>query len=196
MSFNETARFPLQIALGAQGGPEYTTNIITVDNGFESRTAVWSASRLKFDIGTRPMTKADTDALIAFFRSVKGRAYGFRFRDWSDYQATTDNGGFTAIAGATYQMVKTYASGSLSEVRSISKPVAGTVSVSGSGVYSIDYTTGILTVASGAAPTAWSGEFDVPVRFDTDTMQLDAINKNGESLLIQWGQIPILEVRV
>lgn len=195
MSFNESARFPIGIAFGAQGGPEYLTDVVIVDSGRESRNSIWAASRLKFDVGMRPMTKTDTDALIAFFRSVKGRAHGFRFRDWSDYQATVSNGGVALISGSNYQMVKNYASGSLSEVRNIAKPVTGTVSISGGGVYVVDYATGIITVTSGAAPTAWAGEFDIPVRFDTDHMQLDVVDKNGGGLLIQWGQIPIIEVR-
>lgn len=195
MSFNESARFPIGIAFGAQGGPEYLTDVVIVDSGRESRNSIWSAARLKFDVGMRPMTKPDTDSLVAFFRSVKGRAHGFRFRDWSDYQATTANGGVTLISGSNYQMVKNYASGSLSEVRTIAKPVSGTVTISGGGVYTVDYTTGIITVTSGAAPTAWAGEFDIPVRFDTDAMQLDVVDKNAGGLLIQWGQIPIIEIR-
>lgn len=38
----------------------------------------------------------------------------------------------------------------------------------------------------------WSGEFDVPVRFDTDEMQIEAVGYDVNS----WGSIPLVEVRV
>lgn len=38
----------------------------------------------------------------------------------------------------------------------------------------------------------WVGEFDVPVRFDTDTLQVSIEHYNG----LSWGQIPIVEIRV
>lgn len=191
MSFNESAIFPRTIAFGAQSGPEYNTRVIIVNSGFESRNAEWSLARLKFDVGLRAMGKVDTDALIAFFRSVKGRAHGFRFRDWSDYQASTANG-VLIPAGAAQRLAKSYAVGSLNELRPITKPITGTVTVTGGGV--VDYTTGIVTGAATGA--VWVGQFDVPCRFDTDLMQLDALDNSQSEIVFQWGHIPIIEIRV
>lgn len=190
MAFNETAVFPRNIAFGAQVGPEYQTTVVVVNSGYESRNADWQTARLRFEVGMRPMRKADTDALIAFFRSVKGRAHGFRFRDWSDYQAKSGEGVVVPVVGGGYRLAKRYASGGLTELRPISKPVAGTLAVSGG---SVDYTTGLV---SGGAGVTWTGEFDVPCRFDTDRMELEAIDKSQGEILFQWGQIPVIEIRV
>jgi uncharacterized protein (TIGR02217 family) len=189
MSFNESARFPLQIAFGAQGGPGYSTNIVPMDSGFESRNVNWSASRAKYEVGLRAMGKADTDALLAFFRVVKGRAHGFRFRDWSDYRVGAGEG-IVIQTAAGLQLAKLYASGDLQEARPISKP-AGTVILSAG---TVDYATGLVT--GGSLSSTWTGEFDIPVRFDTDEMKLDAIDKSQGDILFQWGQIPIIEIRV
>jgi uncharacterized protein (TIGR02217 family) len=192
MTFNETAIFPRNIAFNAHVGPEYQTTLTIVNSGFESRNADWQAARLKFDVGMRPMKKVDTDALIAFFRSVKGRAYGFRFRDWSDYQATSATGVLVAVTGGGYRLAKKYGAGSMIEIRPITKPVSGTVTIAGGGT--VDYATGLVT---GASPTTtWAGEFDVPCRFDTDRMELEAIDKSAGDILFQWGSIPIIEIRV
>lgn len=43
----------------------------------------------------------------------------------------------------------------------------------------------------------WTGEFDVPARFDTDQMAIQVVDKSrGGELLAAWESIPILEVRV
>lgn len=190
MSFNESAVFPRKIAFGAQVGPEYQTTVVIVNSGYESRNADWQSARLKFDVGMRPMRKVDTDALIAFFRSVKGRAYGFRFRDWSDYKVADGEGIVVPVLGGGFRLAKKYTSGDMTEIRPISKPVTGTVILSGG---TVNYATGMV---SGGASTTWTGEFDVPCRFDTDRMELEAIDKSQGDILFQWGSIPVIEIRV
>lgn len=192
MSFNSTARFPLNIAFGAIGGPRYQTSIAPVNSGREYRNADWTSSLGKWEVGMRPMRKADTDALIAFFRAVKGRAYGFRFRDWSDYQVTAGQGVVIQNPDGTLQLAKQYISGSLIEYRPIATPVQGTVVMTGGGT--IDYITG--QVVGGSTSNTWTGEFDIPVRFDTDELHLDAVDKSQGEVLFQWQQIPIVEIRL
>jgi uncharacterized protein (TIGR02217 family) len=123
-------------------------------------------------------TQTQLDELIAFFRARKGKAYGFRFKDWTDYKVTGQLIGTGDGAIKTFQLIKRYSSGGVVEVRTIAKPVAGTVHIYKDGVeqlsgWSIDVTTGIVTFttapAAGVAITA-DFELDVPVRFDTDHM--------------------------
>ena len=156
MAFIETPRFPENISYGAMSGPEYQTNVIVVNSGYESRNINWQQARAKYDVGHKGRSKADTDALVAFFRSVKGKAHGFRFKDWTDFQVALANGRTLKQPGLKFQLQKLYASGILSELRTISKPVAGTVSVqrngvtvssgTGAGQYTLDTTTGKLTL--------------------------------------------------
>ncbi|KVO11714.1 DUF2460 domain-containing protein [Burkholderia ubonensis] len=151
-TFLESPRFPDKIAFGAIVGPTYSTVVSTVYSGRESRIVAWGQSKINFEVGLRAMTAADTATIDAFFRAVKGRAYGFRIKDWTDF---TDNGAGVLIAQSTpglYQMGKLYTQGALSETRTITKPVAGSISAIlngstlSSGV-SVDSTTGLVTIS-------------------------------------------------
>lgn len=198
-TFHEV-QFPPKIAYGASGGAEFNTSITTTFSGFEQRNVNWQKARGRWDVSTGLKSKADMDALQAFFRARFGKAYGFRFKDWSDYQAVgqtlgTGNGSLTA-----FQLNKTYTSGGNSYVREIKKPVSGTVKIylnsvlQGSG-YSVDHTTGVITFSSapGAGVIVSSDfDFDVPVRFDTDTL---AVRADGPGFFV-WDAIPIVEIRL
>lgn len=199
MAFKESSTFPECISFGAIGGPGYQTDIVVVNSGFESRNVNWAQSRCRWDVGHRGRAPADTMTLISFFKEMKGRAHGFRFKDWSDYTATISNTTMTLISGTTYQLARAY-DAALTEVRPITKPRSGIV-VYKNGVdvtadTTISTTAGTVTWNT-AAPTGgdvlkWSGEFDVPARFDTDQMQMEIVDKN----IYSWGSIPIVEIRV
>ncbi len=115
--------------------------------------------------------------MIAHFHVVKGRAYSFRFKDGQDFDAADQ--AMVQITPTVWQIVKRYNRSGYEHVRTITKPVAGsvTVKISGSPVTpaAIDTQTGRITFASapGSAPTA-SFQFDVPVRFDTDSLPVQA----------------------
>lgn len=190
--FIESPRFPEKISYGAVGGPEYSTDIVVVNSGFESRNQNWSQPLAKFDVSHGVKTQDELNVLVAFFRNVKGRAHGFRFKDWTDYRVTEGQGVFSYNINGNLQMQKAYTSGANTDYRWISKPVAGTITLGGTGSYTINYATGEVTVNSGADPTGWTGEFDVPVRFDTDTMRTTI----EQYRIFSWGQIPIVEIRV
>jgi uncharacterized protein (TIGR02217 family) len=146
--------------------------------------------------------------VVAFFEARNGRLYGFRWKDWGDYKsclpsgtpAPTDQGIGTGDGSTTaFQLLKAYASGAQAWIRSITKPVAGTVSVALDGVtqasgLSVDTTTGLVTFViaptNGVAITA-GFEFDVPVRFDAD--QLDVTHDIERLGTIT--SIPMIEVR-
>lgn len=198
MSFHET-RFPDNIAYGVSGGPEYATTIVITASGYESRNVNWSQARGKWDAASGLKTQAQLDTLIAFFRARKGRAYGFRFKDWSDYKVAGQAIGTGNASNKNFQLVKTYTSGGVTETRTITKPVVGSVKVYLNGVqqlsgWTLNSTTGVVMfgVAPGntVAVTA-DFEFDVPVRFDTDKMEISIEQYN----LNQWAGIPIVEIR-
>jgi uncharacterized protein (TIGR02217 family) len=72
VSFHDVS-FPDAIARGATGGPEYSTDVVTVASGFEQRNQNWSAARARYDIGTGIRTREQMAEVIAFFRARKGR---------------------------------------------------------------------------------------------------------------------------
>jgi uncharacterized protein (TIGR02217 family) len=199
MAFVET-QFPTDISYGATGGARYSTDIVETFGGWEQRNINWSEARGQWNVAHGVKTPAQIATLIAFFRARRGRAIGFRFKDWADYAATaqiigTGNGSQTA-----FQLVKSYTSGGVTVDRTITKPVAGTVHVFKDGVeqmsgWTVNTTTGVVTFTSAPSSSvvvSATFEFDVPARFDTDQIDL-----NMESLGVSsWQSIPIVEVRV
>jgi hypothetical protein len=87
MAFHEI-QFPNDIAYGATGGPEFATSVVATASGYEQRNINWSAARGRWDVASGLKKQTQLDTLIAFFRARKGRAHGFRFKDWTDYKAT------------------------------------------------------------------------------------------------------------
>ena len=199
MGFVEV-QFPQDISYGSSGGPEYATDIVISQSGYEQRNVGWEQARARYNVAHGVKTKTQLDALIAFFRARKGRAYGFRFKDWTDYQATGEVIGTGNGVVMQFQLVKHYTSGSVAEARVIKKPVSGTVQIYANGTLqtsgvSTDTATGIVTFtsppASGVTVSA-NFQFDVPVRFDTDRLSATL-----ESYGIQsWLDISLIEVRV
>lgn len=158
MSFIETPTFPLLPSYGASGGPEFKTEVVQLNSGWEQRNPNWNEARSRYTIAL-PLQAADLATLIAWFRSVRGRAHGFRLRDWTDYQCDVTTGRVGAGVGSglpTYQLFKHYTAGSLSSDRTISKPqylaaialyrnaVLQTAGA-GAGNYALDTTTGVVT---------------------------------------------------
>jgi ribosomal protein L3 len=127
MSGFHEVRFPDNIAYGATGGPEFATTVVATGSGHEKRNVNWSEARGRWDVASGLKKQAQIDELIAFFRARRGKAYGFRFKDWTDYKATGQLLGTGDDAQTQFQLVKHYPSGSVIEVRTITKPVAGTV---------------------------------------------------------------------
>ncbi|MES2983903.1 MAG: DUF2460 domain-containing protein [Pseudomonadota bacterium] len=199
MGFVET-QFPPDISYGSSGGPEYATDIVASQSGYEQRNINWEQARARYNVAHGVKTKAQLDTLIAFFRARKGRAYGFRFKDWTDYQASTEAIGTGNGLLTQFQLVKRYVSGSVTETRTVTKPVSGTIQIYKNAVLqttgiSVDTTTGVVTFAAAPAAAAAitaSFQFDVPVRFDTDKLSatLEAYGIHS------WLDIPLIEVRV
>jgi len=199
MSFIET-RFPDDISYGSSGGPEYATDVVSTESGYEQRNINWEAARARYNVAHGVKTQAQLDTLIAFFRARKGRAIGFRFKDWADFQGIGVALGTGTGAQTQFQLIKSYQSGGVEEVRTITKPVAGTVklylnSVLQTSGVSVDTETGLVTFSSppgSGVAVAADFEFDVPVRFDTDRLSasLDAYGVHS------WHDIPLVELRV
>jgi len=95
--------------------------------------------------------------------------------------------------------VKRYASGAHSWTRVVAKPVTGTARIALAGVeqpsgWSVDAATGVVTFsgAPGAGVAITAGfEFDVPVRFDTDVLDVTLDLERLGSIT----SIPLLEIR-
>jgi uncharacterized protein (TIGR02217 family) len=193
MSFVEV-QFPSDISYGATGGPMFLTDVVATVSGHEQRNSKWSQARARYNVASGVKTETQWQALIAFFRARRGKAVGFRFKDWGDFKAV--NQPLLLLGGTQYQLVKQYVSGAVVSERIISKPVAGTVKLYRNSIlqasgWSIDTTTGIITTSLTGTLTV-DFDFDVPVRFDTDELALSLDSFNAGS----WNNIPLIEVRV
>jgi uncharacterized protein (TIGR02217 family) len=185
--------FPNAVARGATGGPGFSTTIVSMASGAEQRNALWANSRGKWDISTGIRTREQMQAIISHFYIAQGRAWSFRFKDWNDYEAT--NVVTVKLSDQVYQLVKRYNIGGHEHVRNITKPVNGTVVVKVGGTVVtpvIDYLVGQLSfgTAPSSVPTA-SFDFDVPVRFDSDDLPVQA-NAWDQQIV---SEINLVEVR-
>jgi uncharacterized protein (TIGR02217 family) len=186
--------FPLDIALKSAGGPERKTDIVSVGSGVEERNARWAHSRRRYDAGYGVKTLAALLTVVAFFEERRGRLHGFRWRDRLDHSSAAPEVAITPLdqaigtgngTAATFQLVKTYGSIYAPYARPIGKPVAGSVRVAVAGTevtagtaFTVDPTSGVLTFLAGHIPAAGAAItagflFDVPVRFDTDYLEVD-----------------------
>lgn len=173
MAFQDV-RLDTAISYGFVGGPEFSTRIVPMNNGQENRNQTWVNPLHRYVISHEMFTRTNYLTLRAFFYGCAGQLNAFRFKDWADYQATAEALGNAPAGSAAVQLKKTYTNGSTSYVRTITKPVSGTVTVYQAGVAktgTLDTSTGLFTPTTawteGEALT-WTGEFDVPVRFASD----------------------------
>jgi uncharacterized protein (TIGR02217 family) len=202
MSFMESPRFPDNIARGVSFGPTFSTSIAQTVGGQEYRNKNRTRGLCVGDCSHSIKTLEQHQELLKFFRSVAGRFVGFRFKDWSDYKCLPTEGVTTLVSGTTYQLNKLYQIAvGYNEIRKITKPVSGTiiiyrtrssVTTNITGTSTINHTTGQVTVTSHQAGDTynWEGQFDVPCRFDTDSMPV--IMTHHE--VFTWQQIPIVEL--
>lgn len=219
MAFLETPRFPDDIAYGSSGGPTYKTSVVVMASGREKRNITWAQARHEYDVSYGVRNQTQLGSLLTYFHSVQGRAHSFRYKDFADFHTATPGGygadgnpstavtkddvsfGTGDTSETVFQLTKTYSTGALDTVRNISKPISGTVLIALAGAlqtetthYTIDYTTGIVTFTSppgAAVDITWGGEFDVPCRFDKDSLstELDMYTVGGIST-------PLVEVRI
>ena len=178
MSFLET-RFPESISFNSSSILEFNTSVITTKNGSEQRNINWNSNKMKFNIINGIKTKAELDEIIAFFRNVRGKAYGFRFKDWSDYQAENQLIGVGDGETKDFQLIQDDRTNTNYYIRKITKPVISTIKIFIDGTstndVNIDLKTGIVSfneAPSIDAVITATFEFDVPVRFDSDMLEI------------------------
>lgn len=204
--------FPLDIALKSAGGPQRRTDVVTLGSGREERNARWAHSRRRYDAGYGVKTYQALSQAIEFFEERRGRLYGFRWRDRLDHSSAAPEAAVTALdqvigtgdgATASFALSKTYGGVYSPYRRAIEKPVAGSVKVAVAGIeatqdtdFTVDATTGIVTFQVGHIPASGAGVtagflFDVPVRFDTDYLEIDLSAFAAGAI----PKIPVVEIK-
>jgi uncharacterized protein (TIGR02217 family) len=158
---------PEEIEKGARGSAaRFNTTVFTSASGAEYRTPNWDrqVGRWTITFGYRYTDDEDYEKVINMFYAAKGRAFGFLFKDWSDYKCTN----------AVYQdgvYYKPYGNGIRTYLRKITRIKPGTLVGSGNGA---------------------SFEFYVPVRFDTDALDIE-IETDGLANIPALDLVEIIE---
>lgn len=211
MAFH-AVRFPAGISLGASGGPERRTEIVVLGSGAEERNSRWADSKRGYNAGYGIKSVDDLHAVIAFFEERRGRLHGFRWKDWSDYKSCAPGAMPSALdqtigvgdgTTAAFQLTKTYGSAFAPWSRAITQPVAGTVLIAVDGIaqdpenFAVNATTGMVTFVAESIPAESAAvtagfEFDVPVRFDTDQLEINLAQIEAGSI----PHIPVVEIRL
>ncbi len=163
----------------------FSTVIVNTGSGAETRIGQWSRPRSRWDFSYKDRPAEQLQAIDNFFRNRYGRLYGFRWKDWADYTAVEQELINPYPLAGPIQLQKTYSDAAGESVRIIFKPIASTVVIRKNGSvltlttdYTIDATTGIVTLTTPPAEgddLDWSGEFDVPVRFEEDALKYTQI---------------------
>ena len=205
--------FPLDIALKSAGGPERKTEIVALGSGREERNARWAHSRRRYDAGYGVKTLDALSQVVTFFEERRGQLYGFRWRDRLDHSSAAPGASVTPLDQAIgtgdgtqtqFALAKTYGAAHAPYARPIAKPVAGSVRVAVGGVeqtegvaFTCDVTTGVVTFLPGHVPGVGAAVhagflFDVPVRFDTDYLEVDLSAFAAGSV----PRIPLVEIKI
>jgi uncharacterized protein (TIGR02217 family) len=212
MGFHEVL-FPLGISLGAQGGPERRTDVVILGSGFEERNSRWADSRRTYNAGYGVRSIDDLHQIIEFFEERRGKLYGFRWRDHTDWKSCapgTDPAASDQLLGtgdgvtASFDLVKTYGGAFAPWTRRIKKPAAGSVLVAVNGLpqtlvtdYQVDILNGTIeflpaNIPSVGATVTAGFAFDVPARFDSDALEINLQGFRSGAI----PSIPIVEIRL
>lgn len=173
------------IEAGAVGGPQFKVTVNEVHGGFQYRNLEWDQSIAEWDLSFVAKENSDfMNEIVSFFYARRGPTYAFLFRDWTDYQFSSNIGSGDGLT-TEFQVTKTYGAGTPAPyVRKLYKPSGITVTVDG--VENSDYTissSGLITFDSAPASgvIAVSGTFDVPVRFVNEKLNIQAESKDYQS---------------
>jgi uncharacterized protein (TIGR02217 family) len=212
MSVFHEVLFPLDIALRSAGGPERRTEIVALGSGREERNARWAHSRRRYDAGYGIKTFDALSQVVAFFEERRGRLHGFRWRDRLDHSSAELGAPSPAdqVIGtgdgemAQFQLAKTYGGLHAPYLRPIVKPAPGSLRIAVSGTevdedvaFTCDDTSGMVTFLPGHIPVEGAAItagflFDVPVRFDTDYLEVDLSAFAAGAI----PKIPLVEIRL
>lgn len=179
-------RFPLSLAFGASGGPEFITQITQLSNGQEYRNAPHALPRRKYDAIAGVKSREQLSEIIEFFISRKGRLHSFRFSDPFDNRSCSIErtpSSLDQVLGqgdgetSEFQLIKRYDD----LIRPITKPLENSVFIAVDGVavlpseISTNLLTGQVILSTPPEPgtTITAGFlFDTVVRFDTDNLDM------------------------
>lgn len=190
-------RLDRDIEVGAKARPRYSTDITTMDGGWEFRNSRWAYPLFEFEFTVEPGNQVDLADFVDLFHAAGGAFESFLFEHWQDNQGLAQALGTGDGATVDFQLYRVYTRGATTRRRKITRPKAGSVVGYKNGMIaptSVNITTGILTFATaplnGVAVTA-DFNFYLPVRFQDDELEFTALNRD----LDQPVNVVLVEIR-
>lgn len=183
-----------RVAYGFSGGPTWATTRVELQSGRIKRNAERIYPRHRYVAPYQNINEGYRDIVIATYNACMGPVHSFRFKDYNDYIIDDEIIG-TSVGGVgeTMQVVKPYTFGTETLNRPLTKLKAGMTMTEddiplGNAVF--DLLTGIVTFSATGAGRVLrvTGEFDVPVMFDEDSLDFsfDTLHAiSGEIVLVE-----------
>lgn len=182
---------------GWEGTPRGFTQIVALQNGDEYRNAEWAELRHEF---TAPFLNISKDAyreIKRMFQVCRAMTYAFRFRDELDKTAANEQFGTGDGVTEEFQLNKVSAADGVEYQRNVYAITVGTtptITIDGvpTTAFTLNARTGKVLFDTPPALNAvlrWSGEFDIWVRFATDTIPFSLDNPNATN-----GSVSLIEV--
>lgn len=214
--------FPDCIAFGAQFSPKWQTTVRKAWGGQITANQDWQDMLHEADVGFAVRTVEDYAQIKAHFSSVRGQAFYFPIKDYTDFEADSTNGVLLSSAGAvvsadgTFYLHKRYGSGASAYDRPITRPDATNAlpdqlqarvyrtrssarsDITGAGAV-ITYTTGAVAITGHSSGDTydWVGTFKVPMKYMVDKLPAVIVNREGSpdgQHLVECPPIPLEEV--
>ena len=183
----DLVEFPECPTYGFNAQPQYLVKIVMREGGFERGNRCWERPLIVFT--AVPVGDRDEDviqSILYFWHAMGGRATTFLFKDWTDFKSCPTQNDVTALdqplqavnlddASTAYQLTKAYTVTPLTQLREITKPIGSSIVVANDfgdaqTDFDLDESTGLLKPGGSftGTPHSWGGEFNVPVRFDSE----------------------------
>lgn len=184
------------IAAGVSGKNLRLNSRIAMNGGHESINIIWSTTLRQFELSIIPSNIAAWNDIETLHEITEGGAYGFLMEDPKDHAVT--GGVLTALGGGVYQLHKRYASGTRTKDRAITRPMAGSVTITNGGspvAFTLDNDTGRATIdgSPDVANLAWSGRFYVPVHFLEDSIDWEMVLPGSDERSLFAGPSVVLQ---
>jgi uncharacterized protein (TIGR02217 family) len=197
-------------AYGWEGGPEYNTEIVPIQNKAEKRNARWSQSRFFASLPFMNLRVSRYVNILDMFHDRKGQWGAFLYRNPLGYQAEDMPFGVGNGTQTVFQLAYTTIMAGRETTRNVyalyipeddsnGEAVESNVVVYVNGVatpVTVDHDRGLVTF--GAAPAndaalTWDGEFSHWVRFAGDRLPFSVDNISGDELVTN-GSVELIEV--
>ena len=201
----DLAILPNKFKIDAKFGLEDLSIVQPGDTGIDFTIRLTPYPRKQFTVSW-PVYSSDE---IETFFEIYGRHTAFLIYGPRDRDNTFTNQNIRTDVSQTdtFQLVNSRqaSGGSLTSIRAIKHPKSGTVVISWDSVvrtehtdYTIDYNTGIVTFAGGHIPTSGhpviaSGNYYIPVRFDSATFQVNVRQAATANLFQETAEATLIE---